>query len=165
MQGVAQASFEPISPQATIVLHMPDGWFNGTSSVNGFFDGWRHTAFLTATPDGDSRDVDTPIALVDKDGLGEAIGQNADLLDSLRQGVAVVGIARHAAHANDEPFLVCGRHRDFDAKFIRLARLALGDALRSGSEKSGIRISDISASMGDGSRRPTGAESNEKTSP
>ena len=36
---------------------------------------------------------------------------------------------------------------------------------RSGSEKSGIRISDISASMGDGSRRPTGAESNEKTSP
>ena len=39
MQGIAQASFEPISPQATIVLHMPDGWFNGTSSVNGFFDG------------------------------------------------------------------------------------------------------------------------------
>ena len=37
--------------------------------------------------------------------------------------------------------------------------------VRSGSEKSGIRISDISASMGDGSRRPTGAESNEKTSP
>ena len=37
--------------------------------------------------------------------------------------------------------------------------------VRSGSEKSGIRISDISASMCDGSRRPTGAESNEKTSP
>ena len=37
--------------------------------------------------------------------------------------------------------------------------------IRSGSEKSGIRISDISASMCDGSRRPTGAESNEKTSP
>ena len=41
----------------------------------------------------------------------------------------------------------------------------LNCANRSGSEKSGIRISDISASMCDGSRRPTGAESNEKTSP
>ena len=76
---------------------MPDGWFNGTSSVNGLFDDWRHIAFLTATPDGDSRDVDTPIALVDKGCLGEAIGQNADSLDSLQQ------IARHAAHANDDP--------------------------------------------------------------
>ena len=36
---------------------------------------------------------------------------------------------------------------------------------RSGPEKSGGRISDISASMSDGSRRSTGAENNEKTSP
>jgi hypothetical protein len=37
--------------------------------------------------------------------------------------------------------------------------------MRSGPEKSGAWISDISASMSDGSRRPTGAESNEKTAP
>ena len=37
--------------------------------------------------------------------------------------------------------------------------------LRDGPGKADIEISDISASMGDGSRRPTGAESNEKTSP
>ena len=36
---------------------------------------------------------------------------------------------------------------------------------RSGPEKSGAWISDISASMSDGSRRSTGAESNEKTPP
>ena len=112
---------------------MTDGWFNSTSSVNGLFDGWRHSTFLTATPDGDSRDIDTPIALVDKDCLGEAIGQNADLLDSLRQGVAVVRIAWHAAHPNDQSFLVRGRHRHFDAKLVRLTRLALGDALHLGS--------------------------------
>ena len=55
-------------------------------------------------------------------------------------------------------------------KFIATRNIASAEELtinydRSGSEKSGIRISDISASMGDGSRRPTGAESNEKTSP
>ena len=66
LQGIAQASFEPISPQATIVLHMVDSGFNGTSSVNRIFDGRRHTAFLTATPEGDSRNIDTPIALVDR---------------------------------------------------------------------------------------------------
>ena len=37
--------------------------------------------------------------------------------------------------------------------------------LRSGPEKSSSRISGISASMSDGSRRSTGAENNEKTSP
>jgi len=37
--------------------------------------------------------------------------------------------------------------------------------LRSDPKKSGAWISDISASMGDGSCRPTGAESNEKTPP
>ena len=36
---------------------------------------------------------------------------------------------------------------------------------RSGPEKSSSRISGISASMSDGSRRSTGAENNEKTSP
>ena len=35
--------------------------------------------------------------------------------------------------------------------------------IRDGPGKSDIGISDISASMGDGSRRLTGAESNEKT--
>ena len=38
-------------------------------------------------------------------------------------------------------------------------------AERSGPEKSSSRISGISASMSDGSRRSTGAENNEKTSP
>ena len=46
-----------------------------------------------------------------------------------------------------------------------LQNVAESKANRSGPEKSGAWISDISASMGDGSRRPTGAESNEKTSP
>ncbi len=72
MQDLPQVSFEPISPQATIVFHMADGGFDGTSSVNRLVDGRRHAAFLTATQNGDARDLDTSIALVDKDGLGEA---------------------------------------------------------------------------------------------
>ena len=73
---------------------------------------------------------------------------------------------------------IVGRHSDaiFSAQQKTLQAQVLLDGIdtylltelgieRSGSEKSGIRISDISASMCDGSRRPTGAESNEKTSP
>ena len=51
-----------------------------------------------------------------------------------------------------------------DGSFSQVSANSL-DNYRSGAGKSGIRISDISASMCDGSRRPTGAESNEKTSP
>lgn len=35
------------------------------------------------------------VAFVDDNGLEDAVGQDADLLDSLCQGVAIIGIARH----------------------------------------------------------------------
>ena len=69
---------------------------------------------------------------------------------------------------------LCRRHGFSEASFYlwrnKFGGMSVSDAkrlkeLRSGPEKSGAWISDISASMGDGSRRPTGAESNEKTPP
>ena len=57
------------------------------------------------------------------------IGQNADLLNGLRQGVAVVGIARHATHANDQTVLARACHGHFDAKLVRLPRLSLGNEI------------------------------------
>ena len=70
MQRITEAALEPVSPQTPFVLHVPDGRFNGTSSVNRLFDGWRHTTFLATAPDGDARHLNAPITFVDKDRLG-----------------------------------------------------------------------------------------------
>ena len=53
----------------------------------------------------------------------------ADLLDSLVQGVAVVGVAGHGAHAHDEAFLEHGGQADLGAELVGRGCLALRDAL------------------------------------
>ena len=125
MQRIAETALEPVSSQTPVVFHVTDDRFDGASPVDRLFDRRRDAAFLAAEPDSNTGDGDTTIAFVDKDRFGQVIGQDADLLDRFRQGVTVVGIARHATHTDDQSFLVRGRHRHLDAKFIGLTRLAL----------------------------------------
>ena len=38
IQGITEAALELIPTQLTFIFHVPDRWFNGTSSMNGFPD-------------------------------------------------------------------------------------------------------------------------------
>ena len=38
IEGVTEATLEPVPPQLAFVFHVPDRGFNGTSSMNGFSD-------------------------------------------------------------------------------------------------------------------------------
>jgi hypothetical protein len=69
------------------------------------------------------------IAAVGDDGFGALIGEDLDLFQGLGQGVAVVGIARNAADADDEPFIEGRRHADLAAEFLPHPGLALRDAI------------------------------------
>lgn len=76
------------------------------------------------------RHVRAAIAKIDKDLLGLVVGQDLHLLQRFEQGVTIVGIARHGAHAHYQPFLVRDGDGHLHAEFIRLACFALGDAFR-----------------------------------
>ena len=72
------------------------------------------------------------VAAIDDGEVGVLVGQDGHLLQRRAQSVAVIGIARKAAHADHEPFVQRGRDADLAAKFIADPRLALGDAVNLG---------------------------------
>ena len=108
---------------------MTDRRFDGASPEDRLFDRRRDATLLAAEPDGNAGDGDSAIAFVDEDGLGQVIGQDADLARPLPARCDRRRECPPCAHTNDHSFVVCGRHRHFDAEFARLTRLALGDAL------------------------------------
>jgi hypothetical protein len=68
------------------------------------------------------------VAAVDQRDLRSHVGQDFDLLELAVHGVPVVGVARHRAHAHDEPLLGRHRHRDLHAELVGRPGLALGQA-------------------------------------
>lgn len=72
------------------------------------------------------------IAQINKCFLGPVTRQDFQLLQRFVQRMPIIRVARQAAHADHQSFLVRGRHRDFDAKLVRLPRFAFADAFHLG---------------------------------
>ena len=70
IQGITEAALEPIPTQLAFVLHVTNRRLNGTSSMNGFPDGWGDTALLATAPDRHAIDADAPITLSTNTALG-----------------------------------------------------------------------------------------------
>lgn len=75
-----------------------------------------------------------PIAQIDNGGAGlrgafDVLHQDRRLLDLLGEGVAVVGIAGKGPGADDQVAFLGGGNAHLDPEFVRLAGLALADAL------------------------------------
>lgn len=69
------------------------------------------------------------IAAVDDGEVGALVGQDRHLFQRLPQSVAVIGIARKAAHADDEALVQRGGDADLAAELIVDPHLAVGDAV------------------------------------
>ncbi len=77
---VTQGTFEWISAQTTVGLHVANGWLDGGSPVNHLSQRPDDASLLPGSQDLCARDNHTLIALVDNRDLRFAIGQNAHLL-------------------------------------------------------------------------------------
>ena len=129
MEGVTFRTFEPVPAQSAIVLHVSDHRFNGTAPFDVPFQSGGNAAFQVPVIHLDVfRGVVTTVAEVDKCLLRSSSRQDLGLLQRFVQGMAVIGIARQAAHADHQSFLVGGGDGDFDAELIRLAGFAFADA-------------------------------------
>ena len=69
------------------------------------------------------------IAAIDDGEIRHLLGQDGNLLQCRRQGVAVVWVARKAPSTNDKASIERGGAADLGAEFVTNARLALGDAV------------------------------------
>lgn len=93
-------------------------------------DQLRHQA-ASGAADQDTGSVLTvaAIAAVDDGEVGALVGQDRHLFQCLPQSVAVIGIARKAAHADDEALVQRGGDADLAAELIADPHLAVGDAV------------------------------------
>jgi len=115
------------------VFHVADFRFDGASAAE-ICDEFRlQAAPRAADQHAGSLLAMAAIAAVDDGEVGAPVGQDLHLFEGFLQGMAVVGIAREAAHADDEALVQRGRHADLAAELMAHPRLALGDASTSGS--------------------------------
>jgi len=132
--SIAFGAFEEAAAHVTIIFQMTNDRFHGATTLEFALDG-RCQAVLLA---GDEyllfvRRIMSLVALINVTPLCGDAGDPGGLLQLFRQGVSIVGIARHGHAAEDkQPTRGLGighGDRDFDAKLVALVSLALGDAL------------------------------------
>ena len=128
MQRIAQGAFERVSGQSPVHFHVPDRRLNGAAPVDHGPQGSGDAALLARAQDTHPDELHAPVALVNDGRRGLVIGQDAHLLQRFFQRVPVVRIARHRAHAYDQPFLQRRGDAHLHAELVRCSGLAFGDA-------------------------------------
>ena len=129
---VADGAFQGAAGQAAIGLHVADLGLDRASST-------QVDDLLGGQPSACAADKDTglafvmpPVTAVDDGQIGTLVCQDRHLFEGLFQGVAIVGIARKAAHADNEAFVQRGGDADLAAKLIAHPSLTLRDAVHLG---------------------------------
>ncbi len=101
-ERVAGGSLQRTSRQPAVGLHVADLRLDGAAAAQELGERRREPPAGAADQHARGLDAVAAIAAID-DGEGRAaIGQHLDLLESLGEGVAVVGVARQRPHADDE---------------------------------------------------------------
>jgi hypothetical protein len=129
VEGVADRTLEGASGEAAVGLHVSDHRLDGAASSQVALQRRGHAAALAGDEDVGRLHAVAAIAAVDEGAAGAGVGQDLHLLERLAQSVAVVGVAGHGAHADDEALPVRGRHRDFRAELVADPGLAFRDAV------------------------------------
>lgn len=134
MDRIAQRTLERVSCQPAVHFHVPDRRLDGAPALDHRVQRVRDAALLSRAQDAHAFHLHALVALV-HDGRGWcSVGarEDAHLLQCLGQRVAVVGVARHGAHAHHQAFLQRGGDADLDAEFVGCPGFALADALHLG---------------------------------
>lgn len=129
---VAGGAFQGAAGQATIGLHLAALGFDPASPT-------EVDDLLGGQPSACAADQDTglafvmpPVTAIDDGKIGTLVCQVRHLFEGLFQGMAIVGVARRAAHADNEAFVQRGADPDLAAELIVHTNLTLGDAVHLG---------------------------------
>ena len=121
-ERVAGGSLQRTARQAAVGLHVADLRFDGAAAAQELGERRRKPPAGAADQHARGLDAVPAVAAVD-DGEGRtAIGQHLDLLESLGEGVAVVGVARQRPHADDEALAGGGGDADLGAELVSRTR-------------------------------------------
>jgi hypothetical protein len=131
-EGVAECAFQRASRQAAISFHVADLGFDGAATTEVCDQFRRQPAPCAADQDTGRLNAVAAVSTIDDGEVGALIGEDGYLLQRLPQGVAVVRVARKAAHADHEAFVQRGGNADLAAEFIAHPGLALGYAIHLG---------------------------------
>ena len=110
-------------------FHLAYFGFDGTATPEIVDQLWRQAASCAADEHVSLQCTLTAITTVDDVEVRLLVSQDFDLLQRRGQGVADVGVASEAAHANDEAFIQGRRDADLAAELLAPPRLALRDAI------------------------------------
>ena len=114
---------------------------------------WSQAAPRAADQDAGLCFAVATVSAVDDGQIRALVGQDFHLFQRRAEGMAVVGIARKAAHTDHEALVQRGCHADLAAKFIADPRLALGDAVDLGLMQGTDLVADLGLLM---RNRPVG---------
>jgi len=115
---VTERALERVSGQASVPLHVPDGRLDGASAPDHGLERAGDATPLARAQDAHAFDLGAAVAFVDH-GCGRLVlGEDRDLLDGFVQGVAVIRVAGHGAHAHDEAFPERGGQADLGAELV-----------------------------------------------
>ena len=126
-EGVSDGAFQRASREATVSFHVADFGFYGASAAKVGDQFWCKAASRAADHDAGFHLAMAAIAAVDDGQVGALVGQDFHLFQRVPQGVAIVGVARIATHAENEVLVQrrghAGHYDDFEVD--RVVRIEL----------------------------------------
>lgn len=127
--SIADCALERAAGEASVGFHVADLGLDGAAASEQFRQHRCDALPGAADQYFGPRDPMPAVAAIDDGERWSAVGQDFDLLQRLRQCVAVIRVARQGAHANDKALVDGGGDADLGAKFVADACLAFGDAV------------------------------------
>lgn len=128
-EGVAEGAFQVAAGKATVGLHVTDLGLDAAAPSERLRQRRGQPAAGAADQDLGAMDAVTLVAAIDDSPLRRVAGENADLLQRLAEGVAVVRVPRQRARAHHEAALQRGGHADLGAELVAHPSLSLRDAV------------------------------------
>lgn len=127
-EGVAYSAFQQASRQAAVDFHVTDLSFYGSSAADVCDEFCGQASSGAADKHSGLCFAVAAIAAVDDGPIGALISKDRHLLQFSLKGMAVLGVARKAAHADHKALVQRGGHTDLAAEFIPNPGLVFGDA-------------------------------------
>ena len=128
-EGIPDGAFERAARETAIGFHVTDFGLDGAAATEVGDQLWRQAAPCAADQDAGPGLAMAAIAAVDDGEFGSLVGQDFHLFQRRAEGVAVIRVARKAAHADHEALVQRGCHADLAAKLVTDPRLAFRDAI------------------------------------
>ena len=116
-EGIPDGAFERAARETAVGFHVTNFGLDGAAAAEVGNQLWRQAAPRAADQDSGPVLAMAAIAAVDDGQIRALVGQDFHLFQRRAEGMAVVGIARKAAHADHKALVQRGCHADLAAKF------------------------------------------------